>query len=140
MRCHFFPGGVVCTSRRSLPNCSTPGCRNKADKSCDHPVKRTKAPKAGDTRVHRTHRIVFYIHAIEGERVTLGTQPLALPGQRHGGAVQTVTLAELAERSDPTCDRPMCGLCAVQHGQLEYCGVHGREHQAQQSLPIPGAR
>jgi hypothetical protein len=136
MRCTFHGNGVItCGSRGRLPSCSTPGCRGKGELSCDHAVKRDKPPKAGDARLHRKHGVVFYIWAVEGDEVTLSTAPLPVPGQRRSPASQVVTLAELAERSAPTCDRAVCRGCAVRVGEIDLCGAHGREHAAQRQLP-----
>jgi hypothetical protein len=141
MRCTFLPGGViVCGSRGRLPSCSTPGCRGKGELSCDHAVKRDKPPKAGDARLHRTHGVVFYVWAIDGDEVTLSTAPLPVPGQRRSPGSQVVTLAELAERSDPTCDRPVCKRCAGHDGELDFCGAHARDRASQRQLPAKGAQ
>lgn len=121
MHCRFFRGGVVCTSRRSLPKCSTPGCRNRAELTCDYPVKRAAEPKRGDARLHRFHKRIFYVWYVDGDKVGLSESPPPLRLEEALRAPQEVTLAELAERSDPTCDRPVCSKCAVQRSGLDFC-------------------
>lgn len=137
MRCTFFPGGVICSGRRSLPKCSTPGCRNRADKSCDAPVTRENppAPKPGDTRLHREHKIVFYVWTVDAEASTviIGQSPPPLPGQRPCIAPQKRSFAEWFAKSDATCDRPICSRCATEAGELDLCQPHARE--ATKQLP-----
>lgn len=135
MRCHFFPGGVVCTSGRNYPKCSTPGCRNRAPLSCDAPVQRENppAPKRGDTRLHKEHKLVFYVWAVEGDQVEISQSPLPLPGQRRAHAPQKVSIADWFRKSDATCDRVLCPGCATKVGELDMCGPHARE--ATKELP-----
>lgn len=122
--------GFVCGPRRRMPNCSTPGCRGRAELECDAPVERNRVqdeplPKRGDARLHRLHNVVFYVHAlrqVEGvNHVTISTKQ---PGC--GGALQTVPVTDWLSKTIGTCDKPVCRSCAVRVGELDYCGAHGR--------------
>lgn len=136
MRCHFFPGGVICTSRRSLPKCSTPGCRGRGELSCDAPVKRENppAPKPGDTRLHLERRVVFYVWAVNGDEVAIGTTELPISG-RGAKKPQRVSITDWFRKTEATCDRPVCRGCAGHDGRLDLCGAHARETTKQ----IPAA-
>lgn len=114
--------GIVCGIR--APRCSTPGCGRKAELECDHAVQRKtppKRPKRGDARVHREHRVIFYVWRVEGEQVNIS---IAQPGKH--GTIQTVPIADWFAKTDATCDRPICSGCCVRVGRLEYCQAHGR--------------
>lgn len=132
MRCTWLAPNVVVCGTSGGRRCSTPGCARVGELACDHPVKRDTPPKVGDARLHRVHRVIFYIWLIEGDEVTVGKRR---PGHRYAGRCQVVTLAELAERSDPTCDKPVCKRCAGRDGELDYCGAHARAREEQRQLP-----
>jgi len=116
------PIGIAC-GRTPHKKCSTPGCTHHADKLCDHPIERNDPPKRGDVRLHREHRVLFHVWAVEGDAVTIAQQP---PGSRcvH---VQTVTRADWFAKSAATCDRPICSRCAVSAGpDRDICPPHAR--------------
>lgn len=130
MHCRLVaPGIIVCGSRRKLKDCSTPGCRNKAELACDHPIIRARSlepkPKRGDCRLHREHKLLFFVWSVNPDGTLTVSQ--SDPGNEFRPAVlQDVTEDRWFEVSDPTCDRPVCRRCAVQSGGLDYCGAHGR--------------
>lgn len=111
--------GRLCGHSR-YRKCSTPGCTRHADRECDHPVQRkVSSPKVGDTRVHKQHKQLYYVRSINGAELTISTSETC-------GVLQVVSLAEWNEKADATCDRPICGRCAVNVEGQDWCQAHAR--------------
>jgi hypothetical protein len=115
---------IVCTSGDRRKPCATPGCRGRADLVCDHPVERRDEAKRGDSRLHKEHKLLFFVWSVNGDTVTISQQDPATTFRP--GITQTVPIADWLAKADATCDRPVCSRCAVRVGDLDLCGVHAR--------------
>jgi hypothetical protein len=120
--------GIAC-GRVDFKKCSTPGCTNHANKLCDYPVERNDPPKRGDARLHREHKLIFYVWTVDEHEVTISQKP---PGGFGTGVLQTVPIADWFAKSQATCDRPTCQKCSVSVGpDRDYCAAHGRLYKQQ---------
>jgi len=132
MRCEPFEHngvvGFVCSSGRGArPRCSTPRCRRAARLECDAAVDRPHpdVPRRGDARLHREHRVIFYVWSVRETEVTVST---GAPGTGCArGVLQTVPLADWWAKTTATCDAALCEQCATRIGALDYCAAHAAE-------------
>jgi hypothetical protein len=137
MRCSFIaPNIIACGSRPARKRCSTPGCRRAADLACDYPIIRARSleptPKRGDARLHRQHRVLFFVWSVSLE----GSGSVSICQQDPNtelrpGKLQDASFEDWFAKTDPTCDRPVCSRCTVNGGGgLDFCGAHVRARPA----------